>query len=334
MPKKFKLCVIGGDGIGPELLKHALVIIERLNKNFEIVEEEAGFAAFKKYATPLPEKTIAACKAADAILFAAVTTPPHIKNYFSPIVRLRKLLNLYANVRPFYSLPIKNSTKGIDFIIVRENTEDLYSGVEKKIPGGFSAERIITKKASERIISFAFNLARKKGRKKVTVIHKANVLRLTDGLFLESARKVAQNYPDIELTDMLVDSCALQLIKNPAQFDIIVTTNMFGDILSDEASALVGGLGVVASANIGASQGLFEPVHGSAPKYTGQDKINPLAMLISVTMMLEYLKLDKEAWLLKKAITRSMKEKIVTYDLGGKNRTSEVIKSISNSLHA
>lgn len=333
MSKKIKLCAIGGDGIGPALIKHAIYIFKKLGCDFEVVEAEAGFRAYEKYGTPLPEKTIAACKKADAILFAAVTTPPHIKDYFSPIVKLRKLLNLYANVRPFYSLPIKNSVEGIDFIIVRENTEDLYSGVEKKIPGGFSAERIITRKASERIVSFAFNLARQKRRKKVTVIHKANVLRLTDGLFLDSAGKIAKNYPDIELTDMLVDSCALQLIKNPEQFDVIVTTNMFGDILSDEASALVGGLGVVASANIGDSQGLFEPVHGSAPKYAGQDKVNPLAMLFSIVMMFEYLKLDKEALILKKAIMKSMEKGIVTYDLGGKNKTSEVIKFISNCLH-
>ncbi len=240
-------------------------------------------------------------------------------------------MNLYANVRPIYSLPIKDSVKNTDFTIVRENTEDLYSGIEKKFKDGFVASRIITKTASERIISYAFKLAKTR-RKKVTVVHKANVLRLTDGLFLDCAKKVASQNSGIEWNDMLVDSCAMQLIKNPQQFDVIVTTNMFGDILSDEAAALVGGLGVAASANIGDKNALFEPVHGSAPKYEGLNKVNSVAMFFAVCMMLEYLQLQKETNQLKQAILKTIKDGIVTYDLGGKYKTSDVTNAVIKNL--
>ncbi len=333
MSKKIKLCVIKGDGIGPEIVGYGIEILNSMTKSFEITEVEAGFAAYQKFKTPLPKETIKACKESDAILFGAVTTPPHIEGYFSPIVKLRKLLNVYANVRPFYSLPLKNTIQGVDFTIVRENTEDLYSGREKKIKGGYIAERVITKDASEKIVYFAFKLAKKR-RKKLTVVHKANVLRLTDGLFLDCAKKIAAMNSEIEWNEMLVDSCAFQLIRNPQQFDVIVTTNMFGDILSDEAAAVVGGLGVAASANIGEKYALFEPVHGSAPKYVGKNKINPLAMLFSIVLMLDHLKLYDIAEKLKKAILKSVNAGITTYDLGGAYKTTEVIKSISKNLHA
>lgn len=331
MKKKFTICAIGGDGVGPELIEQAVKLLQNCDLNLKIDYADAGYGAYKKHGTPLPERTIELCKKADAILFGAVTTPPHVKDYFSPIIRLRKLLNLYANIRPIFSLPIKASKKKVDFVIVRENTEDLYSGIEEKIKGGFSASRIITKTASTRIIKHAFNLA-KTGQKKVTVIHKANVLRLTDGLFLDCAKKIADDNPDIEWNDMLVDSCAMQLIKNPQQFDVIVTTNMFGDILSDEAAALVGGLGVVASANIGDKNALFEPVHGSAPKYEGFNKVNPTAMFFAVNMMLEYLNFHNEAKYLKLAIIHTIKEGIVTYDLGGKYKTSQITNAVVSNF--
>lgn len=331
MKKKYKICAIGGDGVGPELVEQGLKLLNNCDIDLNVTHADAGYRAYEKYGSPLPDETIEKCKKSDAILFGAVTTPPHIEGYFSPIVRLRKLLNLYANVRPVFSLPIKDSVKNIDFIIVRENTEDLYSGIEKKIAGGFSAERIITKTASERIISYAFKLAKER-RKKVTVVHKANILRLTDGLFLDCAKKIASKNPDIEWNDMLVDSCAMQLIKNPHQFDVIVTTNMFGDILSDESAALVGGLGVVASANIGDTYALFEPVHGSAPKYQGLNKVNPIAMFFAVCMMLEHLQLQKEADLLNHAILKTIRNGIVTHDLGGKYKTSEVTNAVIKNL--
>lgn len=329
--KTYKIIAIGGDGVGPELVTLGLSVLTHFNVDFQITHADAGYGCYQKTGASLPDETIKKCKQSDAILFGAVTTPPLIKNYKSPIVTLRRLLGFYANVRPVFSLPVKQSRQGIDIVIVRENTEDLYSGREKKIPGGYIAERVITKKASEAIITFAFKLAKAK-RKKVTVVHKANVLRLTDGLFLECAKNIAKKYLKVEWNDMLVDSCALQLIRKPEQFGIIVTTNMFGDILSDEAAGLVGGLGVAASANIGKHLALFEPVHGSAPKYEGLDKVNPVAMLFAINMMLEYLKLDKEANQLKRAILKTMKEGIVTYDLGGKYKTSEVIDTVIKNL--
>lgn len=326
-----KLCVIAGDGIGPELTEKAVLLIREFGNLFDISYAQAGYDAYKKTGSSLPEETIKKCRQSNAILFGAVTTPPHIKGYTSPIVTLRKTLNLYANIRPFFSLPIRHSMKKIDFIIVRENTEDLYGGVERKIHGGFVAERVITKTACMNIIKKAFDLARKR-KKKVTVVHKANVLRLTDGLFLNCAHTVAKKYTDIAWNDMLVDSCALQLIKNPQQFDVLVTTNMFGDILSDEAAALVGGLGVAASANIGKENALFEPVHGSAPKYRGLNKVNPLAMLFAVCMLFDHCGMKRQMEKLKKALFTTVQKKIVTYDLGGKYTTEDVIDEVISQL--
>lgn len=328
MKKTYTICTIAGDSIGPELLKQALLVLEAAGLSYRQVKAEAGFDCFKKHGTPLPPETIEAIKAADATLFIAVTTPPHIKNYRSPIVALRQKFNLYANVRPIKSLPLKHQSQDIDFVIVRENTEGLYSGKEKDFGHKAIAQRIITREACERIARFAFELAKSQNRRKVTAIHKANILRLTDGLFLKSVEKIASNYPDIELEDMLVDSAAMRLIKQPQHFDVIVTTNMFGDILSDEAAMLVGGLGVVASGNIGDTTAIFEPVHGSAPKYQGQDKVNPLATLFSVVMMLEFLEETELAANINRAIIKTINQGITTNDLGGTAPTSQVIKSV------
>lgn len=317
----YTICVIGGDGIGPEVIEQSLRLLDLLPLSFRLVFADAGFNCYQKYGTPLPEKTIEKCKSADAIFFGAVTTPPHIPNYFSPIVRLRKLLDLYANVRPIFSLPLPHTKGGIDCVIVRENTEDLYCGREHLIDGGAVAERLITKAASKRIIEFAFQLAHKQNRKKVTVVHKANILRLTDGLFLQVAREIEAQYPEIEHEDMLVDATAMRLIKNPEDFDVIVTTNMFGDILSDEAVALVGGLGVAASANLGKTIGLFEPVHGSCPKYQGLHRANPLASFFALCLMLEFLNEEYYAKLIRQAILKVIGKNIVTVDLGGQSTT-------------
>lgn len=322
------LCVIKGDGVGPEIISEALLLLDAINLKFTINEDQAGYRCYLNNGTPLPDETIKKSRESDAILFGAVTTPPNIKNYISPIVRLRKLLKLYANVRPFYSLPIAQSRQNIDFIIVRENTEDLYAGIERETKAGAEATRIITKKASEAIIRFAFKLAVEQKRKKVTIVHKANILRLTDGLFLKAGEKVHEEFPQINMDNMLVDSCALNLVKKPEVFDIIVTTNMFGDILSDEAAALIGGLGVAASANIGEYNALFEPVHGSAPKYMGKDVINPVATFLATCLMLEYLGESDKASKLKKAIIQTMKDGFNTFDLGGKAKTKEVTKQV------
>ena len=332
MKKKYQICYMGGDGIGPDVTNESIRLLQATEIGFDFVPAEIGFGAYEKYGTPLPEKTVDICKKSDAILFGAITTPPNIKGYFSPIVRLRKVLDLYANVRPFKSLPTPDQKQGIDFIIVRENTEDLYVGQERLTKEGAVAERVITKKACERIVRFAFDLTRKQKRKKVTVVHKANILRITDGLFLEIAKKIASSYSDIVMEDMLVDSCAMQLIKKTESFDVIVTTNMFGDILSDEAAGLTGGLGVAASGNVGESRGLFEPVHGSAPKYAGKNVVNPTASFLSSAMMLEFLGEDKAAKKIRKVITKTIKFGLTTQDLGGKLKSSEFTNKVIENL--
>ncbi len=323
---------MGGDGIGPDVTDESIRLLQATEIGFDFVPAEIGFGAYEKYGTPLPEKTVDICKKSDAILFGAITTPPNIKGYFSPIVRLRKILDLFANVRPFKSLPIPEQKQGIDFVIIRENTEDLYVGQERLTKEGAVAERVITKKACERIVRFAFDLTRKQKRKKVTVVHKANILRITDGLFLEIAKKIASSYSDIVMEDMLVDSCAMQLIKKTESFDVIVTTNMFGDILSDEAAGLTGGLGVAASGNVGESRGLFEPVHGSAPKYAGKNVVNPTASFLSSAMMLEFLGEDKAAKKIIKVIIKTIKLGFTTQDLGGKLKSSEFTNKVIENL--
>ena len=332
MKKKYQICYMGGDGIGPDVTIESIRLLQATGISFNFVQAEIGFEAYNKYGTPLPEKTIEICKKSDAILFGAITTPPNIKGYFSPIVRLRKNLDLYANVRPFKSLPIPNQKPGIDFIIVRENTEDLYAGQERLTKEGAIAERVITKKGCEKIIKFAFELAKKQNRKKVTVVHKANILRITDGLFLDIAKKISQRYPQIIMEEMLVDSCAMQLIKKTEAFDVIVTTNMFGDILSDEAAGLTGGLGVAASGNMGNNQGLFEPVHGSAPKYAGRNIANPMASFLSSAMMLEFLGEDKMAQKIRISIKKTIELGLTTKDLGGKLKSSEFTDKVINNL--
>lgn len=332
MKKVYDICVLGGDGIGPDVTAAAIKLLQATGIGFRFTPADIGWAAYKKYGTPLPKPTIALCKTSDAILFGAVTTPPKLAGYFSPIVRLRTLLDLYANVRPFKSLPMPGQTPGIDMIIVRENTEDLYVGKERLTREGAVAERVITKKGCEQILKFAFQLARKQKRKKVTVVHKANILRLTDGLFLQIAKKVARSYPDIQMEDMLVDACAMQLIKKTAAFDVLVTTNMFGDILSDEVAGLTGGLGVAASGNIGKQTGLFEPVHGSAPKYAGKNIANPTASFLSSAMLLEFLGEHTMAKKIKKSVLKNIALGHTTKDLGGKLTSSEFTNQVIKHL--
>jgi methanogen homoisocitrate dehydrogenase len=332
MPNPKKILYINGDGVGPELMAHARSIVDALVK-VEWIEGEAGYATFQKYGTSLPDATVQRAKECDAILFCAVTTPPSIPNYKSAIVTLRKELDLYANVRPFRTLPnISLPFPPLNFAIIRENTEGMYSGIEKRMKNKATSTRVITRKGSERIIRFAFDYAKSHSFSKVTLIHKANVLRETDGLFLEVGRQVAAAYPNIACEDALVDSVAMRLIKSPLDFQVICATNLFGDILSDEASALIGGLGVAPSANIGKKYALFEPVHGSAPKYAGQDVVNPTGMLLATAMMLEHIGYGAEAAKLTAAITSAYQNNIKTKDVGGTNKTSEVIANILNSL--
>lgn len=321
-----RICLLPGDGIGPEVISQAEKVLDALQLDLAFNHAEIGYGAYQKLGSPLPESTLESILSSDATLFGAVTTPPAIPGYFSPVVRMRQKLELFANIRPCRSFQHPSSRPGIDMVIVRENTEDLYSGVERIENNGTRAisEMIITRFASERIIHKAFDLARVENRHKVTVVHKANVLRATCGLFRQVALEIAPQYPEITLDEMLVDSCAMELIRAPEQFDVIVTTNLFGDILSDEASMLVGGLGVACSGNYGTHTAVFEPVHGSAPNLVGQHKANPTATFLSTAMLLDYLGETRSASRLRRALTECIQHNLVTADLGGTLTTEQM----------
>jgi homoisocitrate dehydrogenase len=328
------ICLLPGDGIGPEVIAQAERVLCALDLDLAIEYGEIGFGAYQKLGTPLPDATLKKVRSADATLFGAVTTPPDIPGYFSPIIRLRQALDLYANVRPCQTLPHPSSHPGIDMLVVRENTEDLYSGIERLEDGGNRAvsEMVITRRASEKIIHKAFELALNGGYKKVTVVHKANVLRQTCGLFRRVAVEIALMYPQVAMEEMLVDTCAMELVRAPTQFEVIVTTNLFGDILSDEASMLVGGLGVAYSGNIGEHAAVFEPVHGSAPRLVGQHKANPIAAILSSVMMLEYLGETTAASRLRQAVLETISLGQVTEDLSGTLHTEEVTNFVIQHL--
>lgn len=325
-----KIAIIPGDGIGKEVLKGSINVLNNLNIDFEYVYGEAGDEAEKIHGTPLPKETIKIIKESDACLFGAVG-----ETAADVIIRLRQDLNLFANIRPVKSYPnTKAFFDDLDFVIIRENTEGLYiSSKEKYFNEGAIAKRVITKKAEERIIEYAFQYAIKNKKKKVAAAHKANVLKKTDGLFRDIFYKIAKKYPNIEVEDLYVDATAMYLLTNPKRFDVIVTTNIFGDILSDEGAGLVGGLGLVPSANIGENYGLFEPVHGSAPDIAGKNIANPIATLLSAVMMLKYLEEDDEAERLESAIIKTLiKSENLTPDLGGSSTTSEISETIKKYL--
>jgi isopropylmalate/isohomocitrate dehydrogenase-like protein len=330
----YKICLLPGDGIGPEVIAQGERLLRALPLELDFSYGEIGYAAYQKLGTPLPDETLEKVRAADASLFGAVTTPPNIPNYFSAIIRLRQTFELYANLRPCKSFAHASSRPGIDLLVVRENTEDLYSGVERVEDNGNRAisERIITRKASERILRKAFELARARGNKKVTVVHKANVLRESDGLFRKIALEVAPVYADIQMEEMLVDTCAMELVRAPEQFEVIVTTNLFGDILSDEASMLVGGLGVACSGNIGDNAAIFEPVHGSGPKIAGQHKANPTATLLSAAMLLDFLGEPARGQRVRDAVADCFARNAVTEDLGGGLKTEEMTEEVIGRL--
>jgi Isocitrate/isopropylmalate dehydrogenase len=263
-----------------------------------------------------------------------VTTPPNIPGYFSPVVRMRQELDLYANLRPCRSIAHPSSRPGVDLVIVRENTEGLYSGIERLEDNGNRAvtERVVTRHGSERIVRKAFELARLNGRKTVHVVHKANVLRLSCGLFRQVAFEVARDYPDITVLELLVDACAMELVRAPEQFEVIVTTNLFGDILSDEACMFVGGLGVAASGNIGLDVSVFEPVHGSAPTLAGRGTANPTATLLAAAMLLEHLGETAHAAHVRSAVQACIAAGQVTPDLGGTLTTGQMTEKVIQKL--
>jgi len=330
----YQICLLPGDGIGPEVIGCAEEVLRALPLDFEFIHAEIGFSTYTRLGTPLPDSTLENIRNASAALFGAVTTPPNIPDYFSPVVRMRQSLELYANLRPIRSIPHPSSRPGIDLLIVRENTEGLYSGIERLEEDGHRAitERVITRKGSERIVRKAFELARQMNRKTVHLVHKANVLRQTCGLFRSVALEVAKDYPDIIMNEMLVDTCAMELVRAPEQFEIIVTTNLFGDILSDEACMFVGGLGVAASGNIGVDSAVFEPVHGSAPTLAGTGKANPIASILAAGMMLDYLGEKDQAIHLQNSVENCIANGQVTPDLGGVLSTSQVTENIIQKL--
>jgi isocitrate dehydrogenase (NAD+) len=329
-----KVTLIPGDGVGPEIARAARRVIDASGVNIEWEVVEAGEALIPRYGTPLPEYVLESIRRNRVALKGPITTPVG-GGFRSVNVTLRQELNLYANVRPARTMPgINTRYQNVDLVVVRENTEDLYAGIEHRV-GDDAAEsiKIITRRASERIARFAFDLARKQGRKKVTAVHKANIMKLTDGLFLECARKVAGEYPDIVFEDMIVDAMCMKLVQSPENYDVLVLPNLYGDIVSDLCAGLVGGLGIAPGANIGRDVAVFEPVHGSAPKHAGKNRINPLAMILSGVMMLQHLGENEPAERIYSAVLAVLREgKTLTYDLGGSASTSEMADAIISKM--
>jgi 3-isopropylmalate dehydrogenase len=325
----YKISVIPGDGIGKEVMEATLHVLEALDVDFDYTFADAGDEHMAKTGVALPQETVDIVKASQACLFGAAG-----ETAADVIVKMRQELDLYVNLRLVKSYPgTKCLFDNLDFVIVRENTEGLYIGLEEETLEGATATRVITRQASERICKFAFEYAKKTGRGKVTAVHKANVLKKTDGVFKDSFYKVSKEYPEIELDDRYVDATAMFFITRPEMFDVIVTTNLFGDILSDEGAGLVGGLGLIPSANIGENQGLFEPVHGSAPRHAGKGTANPSAMILSAVLMLNYLEESVAAQKLEDALVKVLKEgQVVTPDLGGNATTMEMATEVRAKL--
>ena len=331
------ITVIRGDGIGPEIMDATLHVLDAMQLGLSYEYADAGMVALEKHGDLLPAATMDSIRKNKIALKSPLTTP--VGGGFSSInVELRKRFDLYANVRPAKCFPNTKSrfSGGVDLITVRENTEGAYIGEGQSVSeDGETAvlTQKVTRKGSERIVRYAFDLARKTGRKKVTVVHKANILKSTSGLFLKTAREVAQQYPDIQCNEMIVDNTCMQLVMKPEQFDIIVTTNLFGDIISDLCAGLVGGLGLAPGANIGTEAAIFEAVHGTAPDIAGQGKANPCALLLGAAQMLDHLGLPAKAEALRNAIIATLEAKdSLTPDLGGEGNTLSFAKAIASRV--
>lgn len=327
---KYTIAVVPGDGIGTEVMDATISVLNELDIEFNYIYAEAGDACLEKTGSALPQETLDIVRDADACLFGAAG-----ETAADVIVKLRQEMKMFANLRPVKAYPNTNSlSEDIDFMIVRENTEGLYiADKEEFTDDGATAKRVITREAEERIIDYAFQYAKDNNKSKVTGVHKANVLKKSDGLFKEIFYEVGERYPDIEKEDFYVDATAMYLITQPESFEVIVTTNLFGDILSDEGAGLVGGLGLIPSANIGNYGALFEPVHGSAPDIAGKGIANPIAMMLSAVMMLRYLGESESAQKLDNAILKLLTEaKVLTGDLGGNATTNDVANEIIKLL--
>ena len=349
-----KITLIPGDGVGREVTDAALKCIEAAGVDIEWEKHEAGSDVMEKTGTPLPESVLESIRRNKVALKGPITTPVG-EGFRSVNVALRQKLCLYACLRPCRSYPgIPSPYKGIDIVVVRENTEDLYAGIEfakgekdtgdlidfirdrKKVSinddSGISIKPI-SSRACERIVRFAFEYAKRNGRKKVTAVHKANIMKYSDGIFLDAARRVARDYKNMEFEDRIVDNMCMQLVKKPLLYDVIVLPNLYGDIISDLCAGLIGGLGVAPGANMGDGIAIFEPTHGSAPKYRGQDKVNPTATILSGVLMLKHIGEEKAAASLEKAVARVLeKGKDVTYDLGGKSGTSAMAEAVVREM--
>ena len=366
---RYRIAVLPGDGIGKDVMDAAILVLKDIGLDAEYVYGDVGWEFWRHEGNPLPDRTLTLLRNTDACLFGAITSKPKEEAareldpglrdkgfiYFSPIVRIRQELDLYTNLRPcraYIGNPL-NYRDDIDLVIFRENTEDLYSGVEffpvpaelddwlnaahpkyrrfHDLPADHKAIslRINTLEASEAIIRAAFDFARANNRKSVTIVEKPNVVRETSGLMVRTARRVAKEFPNIELWEANIDAMAMWLVKNPQDYDVLVSSNLFGDIISDLAAQLVGGLGFSPSGNIGKKQALFEPTHGSAPKYAGQNKVNPTAMILAAKMMLEYLGEAGLARDIEYGVAQTIKEgRVRTYDMGGASTTTDIARRI------
>lgn len=349
-----RITLIPGDGTGPEITEATLTVLEATGVEIEWVVKEAGEKVMEKEGTPLPDEVIESIKDTKIALKGPITTPVGT-GFRSVNVAIRQALDLYANLRPAKKLKgVKTPFEDVDIIVVRENTEGLYAGIEfeegkpetkqfietvSKLAGKQIREdsgislKPISRFASRRIVKFAFEYAKNNNRKKVSAVHKANIMKFSDGLFLEEARKVAQEYPEIEFEEVIVDNMAMQLVKNPQKYDVLVMPNLYGDIISDLCSGLIGGLGLAPAGNIGDEYAVFEPVHGSAPKYAGLKKVNPTAMILSAALMLDFINEKKAAGAIRKAVEDVILEgKYVTYDLGGPASTFDMAKAIAERV--
>jgi isocitrate dehydrogenase (NAD+) len=327
------ITLIPGDGIGPEVTEAVVRIFHAAAVDIEWERHDAGVTAFERFRQSLPAELLVSIRRNKVALKGPVTTPIG-EGFTSVNVGLRKALELYANLRPVRNLEgVSSRFQGVDLVIVRENTEDLYSGLEHEVvPGVVESLKIITERASTRIARFAFEHARAHGRKRVTAIHKANIMKLGDGLFLKCVRKVADRYPDIQCDDRIVDAACMHLVINPAQFDMLLMPNLYGDIVSDLCAGLVGGLGVVPAANLGYEIGVFEAVHGSAPDIAGKGLANPTALLLSALLMLRHLGEALIADQIMKALGATLESGTKTRDLGGRASTTEFTEAICTRL--
>ena len=370
---KYRIAVLPGDGIGVDVVEATMIVLEKVDFDAEYVYGDVGWEFWCTEGDPLPHRTIELIKSADATFFGAITSKPvkaaeaeissELKGkgyvYRSPIVRMRQIFDLYVCLRPCKAYPGNplNYKEGIDLVVLRENTEDLYSGVEfntvpkelsellTKLSKPFAAFKdvpcddfaisckINTHKGCERIVRAAFEYAMKHNRKKVTVVHKANVVRATDGLFLETARDVAKDFPNIQMDDANIDAMTMWLLKNPFNYDVLVAPNLYGDIISDLCAQMVGGLGFGCSGNIGEKAALFEPTHGSAPKYAGQYKVNPIATILAAKMMLDWLGEAERAQVIEKAVAAVIADgKVRTYDMGGSSSSLDMARAIAERI--